>query len=246
MAYLKNLLGILKRISNDVIEQVVPNLPAPQGVMDAAQVDVNELLARIRTAWNSPVFDTLAAQYASAFVRQIALFNDRNFALNIYQDEPLRRVLQMATQQNVQLIKSIASQHLNAVADIVFQNMMQGVRSKQIIDAIQSYGVTRSRAALIARDQTAKVQSAVNRARQEAAGFKYFRWSTSNDERVRPSHVHAGNAMTPYGRGVYRWDQLPTVDGEKVAPGMPIRCRCVAVPVLSSEVEAFRKKAGLS
>ena len=224
VAYLKNLLGILKRISNDVIEQVVPNLPAPQGVMDAAQVDVNELLARIRTAWNSPVFDTLAAQYASAFVRQIALFNDRNFALNIYQDETLRRVLQMATQQNVQLIKSIASQHLNAVADIVFQNMMQGVRSKQIIDAIQSYGVTRSRAALIARDQTAKVQSAVNRARQEAAGFKYFRWSTSNDERVRPSHVHAGNAMTPYGRGVYRWDDLPVVDGEKVAPGMPIRC----------------------
>lgn len=224
MAYLKNLLGILKRISSDVIEQVVPNLPAPQGVMDAAQVDVNELLARIRTAWNSPVFDTLAAQYASAFVRQIALFNDRNFALNIYQDETLRRVLQMATQQNVQLIKSIASQHLNAVADIVFQNMMQGVRSKQIIDAIQSYGVTRSRAALIARDQTAKVQSAVNRARQEAAGFKYFRWSTSNDERVRPSHVHAGNAMTPYGRGVYRWDDLPVVDGEKVAPGMPIRC----------------------
>lgn len=224
MAYLRNLLGILKRISNDVIEQVVPNLPAPQGVMDAAQVDVNELLARIRTAWNSPVFDTLAAQYASAFVRQIALFNDRNFALNIYQDETLRRVLQMATQQNVQLIKSIASQHLNAVADIVFQNMMQGVRSKQIIDAIQSYGVTRSRAALIARDQTAKVQSAVNRARQEAAGFKYFRWSTSNDERVRPSHVHAGNAMTPYGRGVYRWDDLPVVDGEKVAPGMPIRC----------------------
>lgn len=202
----------------------MPNLPAPQGVMDAAQVDVNELLARIRTAWNSPVFDTLAAQYASAFVRQIALFNDRNFALNIYQDETLRRVLQMATQQNVQLIKSIASQHLNAVADIVFQNMMQGVRSKQIIDAIQSYGVTRSRAALIARDQTAKVQSAVNRARQEAAGFKYFRWSTSNDERVRPSHVHAGNAMTPYGRGVYRWDDLPVVDGEKVAPGMPIRC----------------------
>ncbi len=201
------------------------------------------LIARIRTAWNSPVFDALAQRYASEFVRQIALFNDRNFGLNIYSDEALKRVLQLAAQQNVQLIKSISSQHLNAIADIVFRNMVAGVRAPQIIEDIRGYGVTRSRAALIARDQTAKVQSAVNRARQEAAGFKYFRWSTSNDERVRASHVHAGNALTPYGRGVYRWDDLPTVDGEKASPGTPVRCRCVAVPVLASEVEEYQRKA---
>lgn len=244
MAYLRNLLGILRNITNDVI-QVVETIPAPvASVQDAEPPNVESLIARLRTAWGSPIFDALAQRYASEFVRQIALFNDRNFALNIYGDEALKRVLQLATQQNVQLIKSISSQHLNAIADIVFKNMMQGVRSGQIIEQIRGYGVTRSRAALIARDQTAKVQSAVNRARQEAAGFKYFRWSTSNDERVRPSHVHAGNAVTPYGRGVYRWDDLPTVDGEKASPGTPIRCRCVAIPVLASEVEEFQRKAG--
>ena len=148
----------------------------------------------------------------------------------------------MQTQRNAQLIQSIAQQHLNAVSDIVFKNMMVGTRADAIVEQIEDYGVTRARAKLIARDQTSKVQCSINAVRQQSAGFKYFRWSTSNDERVRESHRHVANAVTEYGKGVYAWDDLPEVDGEKAYPGSGIQCRCVAIPVLQSEVEAFKAR----
>lgn len=183
------------------------------------------ILAQMRTAWGSPVFEALAEKYAKDFVRQLSLFEQKTFAINLYGDSPLlKNVLKLSINNNVQLIKSISSQHLNAIADIVFQNVLKGYRAEQIVKSIQDYGVTEKRARLIAIDQTAKVQSTISRVRQEACGFEYFQWDTSNDERVRPSHKHAENAVTKYGRGVYRWDDLPVIDGEKVSPGMPIRC----------------------
>lgn len=252
---------MLKKISDDYIAKLEPVLPkagiftdsAPgpgaEGVESERQKwltqRLEQILAQMRTAWGSPLFEALANKYARDFVSQISLFNDKVFAINVYGDNPLlKNVLNLSIENNVQLIKSIASQHLNAVGDIVYQNVLKGYSPSQIYDSIQSYGVTDRRAKLIAIDQTHKVNSTISRVKQEAVGFKFFKWLTANDERVRESHVHAGNAKTPYGVGVYRWDDLPEVDGEKVSPGIPIRCRCVAVPVLFSEVKDYQKEQG--
>ncbi len=96
----------------------------------------------------------------------------------------------------------------------------------------------RNRAKLIARDQAAKINGQVARARQQGAGFKYFRWSTSKDVRVRDRHEHIAEFDAGFGEGIYRWDALPLSDaGEPIYPGKDIQCRCVAIPVFEDEIK---------
>ena len=86
------------------------------------------------------------------------------------------------------------------------------------------FGIADKRAALIAQDQTAKLNSDLNRIRQEQAGVTSYEWRTSRDERVRERHRKLDGT-------VYKWGE-PTGAEEGLPPGKPIRCRCVALGVV--------------
>ncbi|MCY4670315.1 MAG: minor capsid protein, partial [Rhodococcus sp.] len=75
---------------------------------------------------------------------------------------------------------------------------------------------------LIARDQTTKTIGKLNEVRQTGVGITHYRWSTSQDQRVRPSHAFNAGQM-------FSWDRPPDSTGH---PGSDIQCRCVAVPVI--------------
>lgn len=107
-------------------------------------------------------------------------------------------------------------------------------------------GMCDRRAAVIARDQVAKLNSGLSRGRMEQAGFETYIWSTSMDERVRgnPGGLYPGAVPSHWvmeGR-VCRWDNpgvwqdrdgkwVPRADDAPTThPGMAIMCRCVAVP----------------
>lgn len=95
----------------------------------------------------------------------------------------------------------------------------------------------RIRAKLIARDQAAKIQGQVSRARQQGAGFKYFRWSTSKDIVVRHRHKEIAEDDVGFGEGIYSWDDLPLSDSkERIYPGSDYQCRCTAIPVFEDEI----------
>ena len=64
-------------------------------------------------------------------------------------------------------------------------------------------------------------QSGGNLYWQRSAGIKEYRWQTMMDDRVRPLHADRQGL-------IFRWDKPPS-DGH---PGMAIRCRCVADPVI--------------
>lgn len=77
-----------------------------------------------------------------------------------------------------------------------------------------------ARVRLIARDQTSKAIGNLNHVRQKEAGIERYVWSTSKDERVRPTHqVKEGM--------IFRWDIPPDDTGH---PGHDYQCRCVAIP----------------
>ena len=90
----------------------------------------------------------------------------------------------------------------------------------------RSMKAERSRVSLIARDQVSKATGQMNQIRQQGVGIKKFMWSSSEDEKVRPQH-------RDYNGRIYRWD-APPPEG---IPGTPIRCRCVARPVLPPRPE---------
>lgn len=82
-------------------------------------------------------------------------------------------------------------------------------------------GVSRSRAALIARNEVSTAAGFAMRESQKEAGVTEYIWRSASDSRVRPTH-QARNGKR------FSWD-APPADGH---PGEPINCRCVALAVL--------------
>lgn len=125
--------------------------------------------------------------------------------------------------ENVDLITGLQDRWYDDVAKVVLQSQRENWPREQLEKAIaREAGVSRSRAKFIGRDQVAKLNGRIVQARQEGVGVRSYRWSTSRDERVRPSH----RALEGQ---VFRWDQPPGIGH----PGHDFGCRCVAIPELT-------------
>ena len=155
--------------------------------------------------------------------------------------------MQASVYDNARLIKSIPSQYLTNIESIVMSNVRAGGRWEAVAKQLQQeYGVTDRRAKLIARDQTAKINGQLSAKRQVAAGFEYFRWVDSHDNRVRDNHRDHNNKVTEYGKGIYRWDLPPlSVKGVPEIPGQMWQCRCIAQPVSSDEVKRNQQNGNI-
>jgi SPP1 gp7 family putative phage head morphogenesis protein len=157
--------------------------------------------------------------------------NDLSHAVPaISPDQTLRGGAEMQAafiERNVALIDEARVRR--EVRAIIEQPITEGVRVEEIRAQIQErLGVTRSRAELIARDQTLKTYGQIQEARQTDAGIEEYTWSTSLDERVRSRHIELEGTTQ-------RWDAPPLVDrktGRREHPGGDYQCRCAAIPIL--------------
>lgn len=140
---------------------------------------------------------------------------------------PIRASVTKAVQANVDLIKSIPEQYFEKLETTVWDNLVDGMRFEDLADKIQRVAdVTESRAKLIARDQTSKMNGAFNEARQTSVGIDKYIWSTSGDERVREEHA-ANDGK------IFDWNDPPATGH----PGEDIQCRCVALPYVELDKE---------
>lgn len=139
----------------------------------------------------------------------------------ILTSDGIRGPLLEAEMANIELIQSIPDQYFAKLRLKLDKNFEQGGRWEDLAKDIEDVGdVTESRAKLIARDQTSKMNGAFNQARQTSIGIAKYRWQTAGDERVRPTH-HANDGK------IFRWDSPPSETGN---PGEDVNCRCVAIP----------------
>jgi uncharacterized protein with gpF-like domain len=147
--------------------------------------------------------------------------------------------------ENVDLITSIPEQMLDEVGDTVEAAWTTGTRVEDLAEQIQKrFDVTESRADLIARDQTLKLNSQLASSRAQSAGITRARWCISNDERVRgnpdglypnpsktgkprPDHFHLDGQEYEVGVGL-----VVSPDGRVCEPGFDFQCRCTAEFIL--------------
>jgi uncharacterized protein with gpF-like domain len=148
--------------------------------------------------------------------------------------------------ENVDLISSIPQQMLDEVGDTVEAAWGRGTRVEDLAAQIQKrFSVSESRADLIARDQTLKLNSQLASTRAQGAGITRARWCISNDERVRgnpsglypnpsktgkprPDHYHLDGQEYEVGVGL-----VVSPDGRVCEPGEDYQCRCTAEFILS-------------
>ena len=164
------------------------------------------------------------------------------------EDEPwLKNVLETWSREQVTLITKATQDMLDTVARRIRDGVKVGKSAKEVAAIISAdlSGISYRRARIIARDQTAKLNSSLTQGRMTDAGMETYIWDTAQDERVRgdPSGFYPKALPSHFvmqGK-ICRWDD-PTVwleNGEWVKragdapyfhPGMAIMCRCVAVP----------------
>lgn len=139
---------------------------------------------------------------------------------------PLQEVHQQWALANADLITSMNTRYLNGVSKMVEKAVREGQTTRDLTKALQGrFQVARRHARLIARDQVSKLNGRITEARQTSLGVEYYRWSTSNDDRVRPTHVENDGK-------VFAWSSPPPETGH---PGQDIQCRCVAIPIFDPD-----------
>ena len=119
------------------------------------------------------------------------------------------------------VIDPLGDKMIGEIGDVVREGFATGARHEQLAKQIRErFNVGRSRATLIARDQTNKLNGQLMKEDFAAAGLTAYIWRTSRDERVRPTHA-ALEGQT------ILWS-TPPPEGH---PGAPIQCRCTPAPV---------------
>lgn len=129
-------------------------------------------------------------------------------------------VIDTFREENLRLITNLSEEMLDRVGAIVKDFL--GGRVEDLADELQKgLDFSESRANLVARDQTLKLNGQLTRVRQQNAGISEYVWTTSRDERVRPEHQDLDGQT-------FRWDNPPSPGH----PGEDYQCRCTAYPVI--------------
>jgi SPP1 gp7 family putative phage head morphogenesis protein len=141
----------------------------------------------------------------------------------------LAGAIDLFVSDNVALIKSINVQQLEQVKGVILRGARAGKHHLEVRDEIVAqFGKSNKRAAVIARDQVGKLNGQLTQLRQTNIGIKRYRWSSSQDERVRSGHRKLNGT-------IQEWSKPPLCDertGERAHPGYPVQCRCVAIPIV--------------
>lgn len=243
-SYARYLLGVVAATRAIVRARVFPKLPellerGRRGDvhMDAAADDARTILDVVRLSVDQGVtVDRRLEDQIRDYGRRVSTYQGSELQRQIRQslgievplsDPRFGEQLRTWAAENVRLIKTIPDRSLDQVERLVIAGVDRGARWETLRDEIEGrFDVSKSRAALIARDQVGKFYGTVQKARQTEVGISHYFWRTSGDERVRPTHrVLEGKRIA--------WDDPP----EEGHPGHPINCRCTAEPDFSDILE---------
>lgn len=175
---------------------------------------ITEVAARDKIAWRR-----VSAQMGKKLRQEIAT-------------APTGQAMQQLLGEQVSLIASLPTEAAQRVHDLTLEAVTEGGRAKDIVGEIMRTGeVTRSRANLIARTETARTSAVLTQVRAQHVGSTHFEWLTAGDSDVRHDHKILNHK-------IFAWDDPPIADrrtGIKALPGSIWNCRCIAIPQIPSD-----------
>lgn len=233
--YRKELVALVRQMAKCTKdEQDNINLFIQENRMDAISDKISNLTDNIKQNYYLKITREFLQRKIDQIFETVSNFNSKEFSqiikqsigIDIFQSEPdLYELMQLWAKENVNLIKSVESNYFDRLENIISSAVREGTLTKNVVIQIQALtGVSERRAQLIAVDQIGKLNGQLTMYRQVKAGINEYIWRTSGDNRVRPSHRLRD-------RKRFKWNNPPP-DGH---PGMPIRCRCTAIPVIDTD-----------
>ena len=185
----------------------------PAMAQDAPADNLARTVASLKRRWQAN-FDEAAEQLADWFAKDVEkrssaalkrILKNGGYSVKFRMTKEMRDVLEATIQQQVGLIKSIPQKYLGDVEGAVMRSVQAGRDLEGLTKELEaSYGVTRKRAAFIARDQNNKATGAMVRARQQELGLEYAIWMHSHaGKEPRPTHVKMNGKRFKIEEGMY-------------------------------------------
>ena len=241
--YRRRLQVLIDRMARDVTQAVRkaygardPEVMALAGDESPAAA-MRRLMRELTTRWTrnfdraapqlAKWFATAASQRSDAVLRKI--LKDAGISIEWKMTAAQNDALQSTIGQQVSLIKSIPQQFLTQVEGSVMRSVAAGRDLHSLTkDLTEHFGVTKRRAAFIARSQNNIATATLTRVRQlEAFGpDAQAIWCHSGGGKTpRPSHVKAGRDKQVY-NVAEGW--LDPHLNKRTWPGVEPNCRCFA------------------
>jgi SPP1 gp7 family putative phage head morphogenesis protein len=192
-------------------------------------------MKKLSTRWMAK-FDAGSEKLAKLFadktlaytdIRWKKALRDIGFTVRPVMTENMQDAFSAIIGENVGLIRSIGANYLAQVETVVMQGVQNGRDLGFIHDELRArHGITKRRAALIARDQSNKATATITRVRQIDAGITKARWRHSHaGKEPRLEHVAADGKVYDVTKGMF-------LEGVWTWPGVEINCRCTSEPVI--------------
>jgi SPP1 gp7 family putative phage head morphogenesis protein len=185
-------------------------------------------------------FDEAAPALAEYFGKSVERRSSRalaeilrrgGFTVEFRMTAAMRDVLRATVAQNVALIRSIPSEYFTQIEGAVMRSVQSGRDLASLAKDVEArYGVTKRRAALIARTQNNMATASMTRVRQVEAGITEAIWQHSHGGK-EPRPTHLANSGKTYDPAKGWYDPDPRVR-RRVWPGELINCRCVTRAVV--------------
>ena len=240
-AYQRAIDTMIVRMHNAVARAIIAayrRKPPEMAADESPAAGLQDAINRLGREWEER-FDDFARSRGRTFGNAAAQQTDKSFAAQLRKagftvqfqaTKAWNDVKQATVHANVGLIRSIPAQHLDAIEGIVMRAVQVGGDLHTIASALQAqFGVTKRRAAFIARDQSSKATAAITRCRQTELGITEAIWMHSHGGKTpRPEHVAFNGKKYLIAKGAF-------LEGKWVWPGTEINCRCVCRSIIPEE-----------
>lgn len=198
---------------------------------------LREAIERLAIEWEGRFAD-LANTAGHRFARNAVDQADRQFSASLKRagftvrfkaTRAVQDVLRATMAEQVSLIKSIPAQYFTQVQSLVTESVTVGRDLGALAKGLEhQLGVTKRRAALIARDQNNKATASITRVRQQELGITQAVWMHSAaGKEPRQTHIAMNGKTYEVSKGM--WD---SAEQKFIWPGVLINCRCVARAVI--------------
>lgn len=237
-AYRKRLDRLIEKMQRSLVYWLTATYRAkpPEMASDASPANtLRDEMTSLGARWQAQ-FDEAAPALAEWFAKSSfdrsdyalrEILKRGGFSVEFKTTATVNDVFQATVGEQVGLIKSIASEHLSEVQGMLMRSVQQGRDLGSMAKELEArLGVTKRRAALIARDQNNKATATITRARQQELGITEAEWMHSyGGKHPRPSHLAANGKRYDISKGMY-------LDGVWTWPGREINCRCVSKAIV--------------
>ncbi len=207
-------------------------------VQDSVFSSIDDQFNKLYSRWYR-VYERFANKFAPKFIRRVTHdtrtritqeFRKSGFKISRFaNNKQYTNIANALVTENVNLIKTIASQYLDQVQGIVMRGITNGHDVKLIQKELKKrYDITERRANFIASDQTHKATQAIQRTCDSQLGITQGVWvHRAGDKSSRLTHQKMDGKVFDLNKGLYDSDVK-----RDVLPAELWGCRCTYHRVL--------------